>query len=206
MDKSLISEETSLRQEYILNQNFSNLTPVLSNMNFTQRSNFSELIDWLKYLIPNFDDLAIQSSQNEGKIYLSFSEKNWNHHFRPLNWSSDGVIHVICILAILFNKIKPSIIILDEFENGLHPAIIREMNYNSEDLENNRHEITDSSFEKQILKKLLKSVKKSYNLRTLKPLIESFSNKNLSIKLSHYKDFLIDLSHFADPTKFPTIN
>ena len=58
---------------------------------------------------------------------MAFSEKNWNRQFKPLNWGSDGITNVIILLTILLNKNKPKLIILDEFENGLHPELRKQL-------------------------------------------------------------------------------
>ena len=55
--------------------------------------------------------------------FPSFSEEGWYNKYIPLTQASDGIIRILCILTILFNKQKPTLIIFDEPENGIHPAI-----------------------------------------------------------------------------------
>jgi len=122
-DKKKICEESGVSDEIILSEDFQNLLKVLLNLNFQQTKVFDEIKDWLIQLIPNFQDLIIQTSIKIGEAYLAFSEEGWHKRYAPLNQASDGIIRLLCILTILFNKEKPTLIILDEPENGIHPAL-----------------------------------------------------------------------------------
>lgn len=121
-DKKKISMESGISDEIILSEDFQNLLIVLLNLNFQQKEIFAEIKDWLIQLIPDFKDLIIQTSSKKGGAYIAFSEERWNI-YAPLTHASDGIIKLLCILTILFNKEKPYLIILDEPENGIHPAI-----------------------------------------------------------------------------------
>lgn len=122
-DKKEICKETGISNEIILSEDFKNLMTVLLNISFQQKDIFKEIRDWLILLIPNFQDLIIQTSNEKGKAFPSFSEEGWDNKYTPLTQASDGIIRLLCILTILFNKSKPNLIILDEPENGIHPAI-----------------------------------------------------------------------------------
>ncbi len=122
-DKKKICEESSISDEMILSEDFQNLLKVLLNLNFQQTKIFAEIKDWLIQLIPDFQDLIIQTFNKRGEAYLAFSEEGWHKRYAPLNQASDGIIRLLCILTILFNKEKPTLIIFDEPENGIHPAL-----------------------------------------------------------------------------------
>lgn len=121
-DKKEISKKSGISNEIILTEDFQNLLKVLLNLSFQQKEIFTEIKDWLIQLIPDFKDFIIQTSTNKGDAYIAFSEEMWNI-YSPLTQASDGIIRLLCILTILFNKEKPNLIILDEPENGIHPAI-----------------------------------------------------------------------------------
>ncbi|MBA7526355.1 hypothetical protein ES705_18517 [subsurface metagenome] len=121
-DKKEISKKSGISNEIILTEDFQNLLKVLLNLSFQQKEIFTEIKDWLIQLIPGFKDFIIQTSTNKGDAYIAFSEEMWNI-YSPLTQASDGIIRLLCILTILFNKEKPNLIILDEPENGIHPAI-----------------------------------------------------------------------------------
>ncbi len=121
-DKKEISKKSGISNEIILTEDFQNLLKVLLNLSFQQKEIFTEIKDWLIQLIPDFKDFIIQTSANKGDAYIAFSEEMWNI-YSPLTQASDGIIRLLCILTILFNKEKPNLIILDEPENGIHPVI-----------------------------------------------------------------------------------
>ena len=121
-DKKEISKKSGISNEIILTEDFQNLLKVLLNLSFQQKEIFTEIKDWLIQLIPDFKDFIIQTSTNKGDAYIAFSEEMWNT-YSPLTQASDGIIRLLCILTILFNKEKPTLIILDEPENGIHPSI-----------------------------------------------------------------------------------
>lgn len=121
-DKKEISKKSGISNEIILTEDFQNLLKVLLNLSFQQKEIFTEIKDWLIQLIPDFKDFIIQTSTNKGDAYIAFSEEMWNI-YSPLTQASDGIIRLLCILTILFNKEKPNLIILDEPENGIHPSI-----------------------------------------------------------------------------------
>lgn len=97
---------------------------VLLNINLQQTETFNEIANWLGQLLPDFKKLNIVMADEKGKGQIFFSEGKWPESvLLPLATASDGIIRLLCILTILFNKQKPSLIILDEPENGIHPAI-----------------------------------------------------------------------------------
>ena len=122
-DKAEIVKKKQITSEKILAENFQNILSVLLNLNFQQKENFNNIIDLLKKLVPNFQDLIIQTTEERGISYLAFSEMDWNKNYAPISLASDGIIRLLCILCVLFNDIKPYCIILDEPENGIHPAL-----------------------------------------------------------------------------------
>ncbi len=122
-NKKEICKEVGISDNIILSEDFRNLMTVLLNLNFQQKEIFEEIKDWLIRLIPNFRDLIIQTSTEKGNAFPSFSEGGWHHKYAPLIQASDGIIRILCLFTILFNSKKPILIILDEPENGIHPAI-----------------------------------------------------------------------------------
>jgi len=122
-NKKEICKEAVISDEIILSEDFKNLMTVLLNINFKQKEIFDDILKWLTQLVPNFRDLIVQTSNEKGLAFLSFSEDDWNKKYAPLIQASDGIIRLLCILTVLFNKEKPTLIIFDEPENGIHPSI-----------------------------------------------------------------------------------
>ncbi len=121
-NKKNITSKSGISNEIIISEDFQNLLKVLFNLSFQQKKIFAEIKEWLIQLLPDFKDLIIQTSNERGEAYIAFSEEMWNV-YKPLTQASDGIIRLLNLLTILFNKEKPTLIILDEPENGIHPAI-----------------------------------------------------------------------------------
>ncbi|MEZ4527959.1 MAG: ATP-binding protein [Desulfobacterales bacterium] len=94
---------------------------------------FNGIIETLKVILPYAVDLqpAI-TSELERKVYLNLSEKNIS--VKLPGWLlSTGTLRVICLLAVLRHPEPPSVVIIEEIENGLDPQtvhlIIEELRY-----------------------------------------------------------------------------
>ena len=123
-DKKKIVEFGEISKDRIMSEDFQNLIPVLIYINFQQKAVFEEIEDWLNRLLINFQELRLNVKDEGGKAEILFSEGKWPKSMLfPIKWASDGIIRLLCILAILFNKEKPTLLMLDEPENGFHPAI-----------------------------------------------------------------------------------
>lgn len=123
-DKKTIVEFKELSNDIIISEDFRNLISVLLNIYLEQKEVFEEIGDWLNKLLINFHELKLKMSNETGKGEILFSEATWSKsELFPIKWASDGIIRLLCILAILLNKEKPTLIMLDEPENGFHPAI-----------------------------------------------------------------------------------
>ena len=121
-NKQKITAKSSISTEMVLSEDFQNLLKVLINLNFQKKNIFKEIKTWLKKLLPDLKDITMQTSLEKSEAFLTFSEKNWDVYL-PLENASDGMVRLICLLTILFNKEQTTLLILDEPENGLHPAI-----------------------------------------------------------------------------------
>ncbi len=123
-DKKKIVEVREVSNDIIISEDFQNLISVLLNINLQQKEVFEEIGDWLNRLLINFKELKLNIADKRGRGEILFAEVGWpKSQLFPIKWASDGIIRLMCILAILFNKEKPTLIMLDEPENGFHPAI-----------------------------------------------------------------------------------
>jgi predicted ATPase len=85
---------------------------------------FNSIIDTLKYVLPYADDLKPKiTSELERKVYLSLREKNIVEEL-PGWLLSTGTLRILAILAVLRHPQPPSIIMIEEIENGLDPRTI----------------------------------------------------------------------------------
>ncbi len=107
------------------------------------REEFNEL---LRFLIPDFKNLEIQSSGLSNNYNLLVYEKFSNKPF-PRALISDGTFNIISILTSVFQSFdeghyRRQYLCIEEPENGIHPEAIKELVYFfREQCENNGHYI-----------------------------------------------------------------
>ena len=75
---------------------------------------------------------------------------------------------------------------------------------NPETLEELPQNPDEKSYEKLLLKKILRKVGKSYSIRNLRNLIDRLRIEELILRLPHFKLFLSDLFKFAEEDKIPS--
>ena len=97
---------------------------------------FKGIIETLKVILPYAANLepAI-TSELERKVYLNLSEKNIS--VKLPGWLlSTGTLRLICLLAVPRHPDPPSVVVIEEIENGLDPQtvhlIIEELRYFAE--------------------------------------------------------------------------
>lgn len=101
--------------------NGSNLPQVLNTLNINDKNNFrliKKLLKDINAAYSNFDFYNIG-----GNIELMLEEQNLNKSIHVTN-ISDGTLRFLCLLSILYNEKRGSLICIDEPEVGLHPDMI----------------------------------------------------------------------------------
>lgn len=80
------------------------------------------IIESLQYVLPYAKDLQPEiASQLEKTVYLQLSEQN----FKVPGWLlSSGTLRVVALLSVLRNPNPPSLVLIEEIENGLDPRTI----------------------------------------------------------------------------------
>lgn len=99
-----------------------NLVSVLNNLKVNYREGFKKIEDCLKVVNPNFDEIEFIHSNNQ--LELSLIEKNLGSRVSPQH-VSDGTLRFLCLMVILYNPNRGSVVCIDEPETGLHPDMIR---------------------------------------------------------------------------------
>ncbi len=100
----------------------SNLPQVLNTLNINDKVNFKEikkLLHTISESYTNFDFNIVG-----GNIELMIEEQNLNKSVHVTH-ISDGTLRFLCLLSILYNAKRGSLICIDEPEVGLHPDMIR---------------------------------------------------------------------------------
>jgi predicted ATPase len=104
----------------------SNLPAFLNYLRTRHETSYSMIQRTVQRVTPFFDDFQLEPSRlNPSKINLEWKHKKSDHYFDASSLS-DGTLRFIC-LATLFlqpNQYRPSVILVDEPELGLHPYAI----------------------------------------------------------------------------------
>jgi len=104
-----------------LSANGSNLTQILNTVKINYKQNFQGIVSKLNEVNLNFS--GIDFNFIGGNIELMLDEKNLNSSIH-VSGISDGTLRYLCLLAILCNPDRGSLVCIDEPETGLHPDMI----------------------------------------------------------------------------------
>jgi len=101
------------------------LPTVLDYMLLTDLRLFLDLQDHLRKLMPYVEELKLlpQQKQREVAFRLRGDDKPV-----PASLASDGLLYMLGFLTLLYRPgVRPSILLVDEPENGIHPGALREV-------------------------------------------------------------------------------
>jgi predicted ATPase len=84
-----------------------------------------DIREWLKFIIPEFENLEIKQDKLTGEDYLIVWEQNSSVPFTG-NLISDGTRNSISLLTALYQSDSPQFLLVEEPENGLNPKVIKE--------------------------------------------------------------------------------
>jgi predicted ATPase len=125
------SESSKLKKWGDLNDNLylrpdaRNLAAFLYELKETSEHEYQTIRDAIQMVAPFFDDFMFRPKKtNDGeKIRLEWREKGSDYPFLAHHFS-DGTLRFICLATLLLQPEKPSTILIDEPELGLHPYAI----------------------------------------------------------------------------------
>lgn len=104
-----------------LEENGENLVQVLNFLKINNRSAFQKTVESLKQINSNFEDVEFINFSNQLELHLL--EKNLQSSIPP-QLISDGTLRFLCLMTILYNPNRGSIVCIDEPELGLHPDML----------------------------------------------------------------------------------
>ncbi|MDO8724141.1 MAG: ATP-binding protein [Syntrophales bacterium] len=101
-----------------------NVAEYLQNIRDSNLGIFNDIVETLRHVLPYADDLqpAI-TSELERNVYLSLTEKGIAEKI-PGWLLSQGTLRILALLALFRHPRPPSVIIIEEIENGLDPRTI----------------------------------------------------------------------------------
>ena len=105
-------------------KNGANVAEYLQNIRDSNLGIFNDIVETLRHVLPCVDDLqpAI-TSELERNVYLSLTEKGIDEKI-PGWLLSQGTLRILALLGLFRHPRPPSVIIIEEIENGLDPRTI----------------------------------------------------------------------------------
>ncbi|MGB2641710.1 MAG: ATP-binding protein [Candidatus Acidiferrum sp.] len=115
--------QTRTRRGIRLDRSGANLSEYLLDIRRRDLAAFDGIVGTLKYVLPYASDIQPTStSEIERAAYLQLSERD----FKVPGWLiSAGTLRILALLAVLRHPSPPSLIIVEEIENGLDPRSMR---------------------------------------------------------------------------------
>jgi predicted ATPase len=98
-----------------------NLASLLNDIKLTDKETYNRIVNAIKNVNDKF--LGVEFKQLSGFIEMWLEEESLNSAISPIN-ISDGTLKFLCLMAILYNPNRGSVICIDEPEVGLHPDMI----------------------------------------------------------------------------------
>jgi len=125
-DQSPMKKTADLNDNHFLRSDGSNLPAYLLFLRERHLQTYSLICNTIKQVTPFFANFKLEPLRlNENKIRLEWIHKFSDQYF-DVSSLSDGTLRFICLATLLLQppELRPSIILLDEPELGLHPYAI----------------------------------------------------------------------------------
>lgn len=84
-----------------------------------------DIVDWLQFIIPEFENLEVKQNELTGEDYIVVWEKYSSVPFTG-NLISDGTKNSISLITSIYQSNEPQFLLIEEPENGLNPKVIKE--------------------------------------------------------------------------------
>jgi predicted ATPase len=105
----------------VLSPTGDNLPQLINAMKLNHRVEYNALKALLTEVNPFFEDIEFNHVGPNIELMLVEKELNSAIHVSQI---SDGTLHFLCLLAILYNSERGAIVAIDEPETGLHPDMM----------------------------------------------------------------------------------
>lgn len=118
-----IRKPVPIEQEPVLHEDASNLSSLLHFLMTEHRPAFDELQQHLRSAIPGFRGLAVKARGGPGEVIAFWQEEGVDREL-SLADLSDGILRLICWTALCVQPNPPSLICIDEPDQGVHPRTL----------------------------------------------------------------------------------
>ncbi len=118
-----IRKSVPIEQEPILHEDAGNLSAVLFYLMTEHRTAFDELQQHLSSVIPGFKGLIVKARGGPGEVIAFWQESGIDQEL-SLADLSDGILRLICWICLCVQPNPPSLICIDEPDQGVHPRTL----------------------------------------------------------------------------------
>lgn len=118
-----IRKSVLIEQEPVLHEDAGNLSSVLHYLLTEHGAVFDELQQHLRSVIPGFQGLTVKARGGPGEVIAFWQEKGIDQQL-SLADLSDGILRLICWICLCLHPKPPSLICIDEPDQGVHPRTL----------------------------------------------------------------------------------
>jgi len=118
-----IRRSVPIQQEPVLHEDCGNLSSVLHYLMTEHRALFDELELHLKNVVPGFKGLTVKARGGPGEVIAFWKEDRIDQEL-SLADVSDGILRLICWFCLCMHPKPPSLICIDEPDQGVHPRTL----------------------------------------------------------------------------------
>jgi len=112
-----------IEQEPVLHEDAGNLSSVLHYLMTEHQPAFDELEQHLRSAVPGFRGLTVKARGGPGEVIAFWREQGVDSDL-SLADLSDGILRLICWMAICLQPNPPSLVCIDEPDQGIHPRTL----------------------------------------------------------------------------------
>jgi len=123
INRDKIRRPVLIEQTPILDEDAGNLGTVLNCLKLEHESVFDEIQQHLRSAIPGFKGLTVKAYGAPGHV-MAFWQEDGIESDLTLTDLSDGVLQLICWMVLCLQPKLPSLICIDEPDQGLHPRTL----------------------------------------------------------------------------------
>jgi len=118
-----IRKSVPIEQEPVLHEDAGNLSSVLHYLMTEHSMLFDELQQHLRSAIPGFEGLVVKARGGPGEVIAFWREEGIDSDL-SLADLSDGILRLICWTVLCVQPNPPSLICIDEPDQGVHPRTL----------------------------------------------------------------------------------